>query len=44
VMFEELARRVPDIELAGPASRLRMNLIDGIKHMPVAFTPAPALG
>ena len=44
VMFQELARRVPDIELSGPPSRLRMNLIDGIKHLPVTFTPTPALG
>jgi cholest-4-en-3-one 26-monooxygenase len=44
VMFEELARRVPDIRLAGPVQRLRMNLVDGIKHMPVEFTPTPALG
>ncbi len=44
VMFEELARRVPDIELAGPAARLRMNLVDAIKHQPVTYTPSPALG
>ena len=25
------------------AQRLRMNLIDGIKHLPVAYTPSPAL-
>lgn len=42
VMFQELARRIPDIELAGPASRLRMNLVDAIKHQPVTFTPSPA--
>jgi len=39
VMFEELLRRLPDIELAGPVARLRSNFINGIKHMPVAFTP-----
>jgi cholest-4-en-3-one 26-monooxygenase len=37
VMFEELLRRVPDMELAGPVQRLRSNFINGIKHMPVAF-------
>ena len=37
VMFEELLRRLPDIELAGPVSRLRSNFIAGIKHMPVRF-------
>ncbi len=38
-MFEELLRRLPDMELAGPVSRLRSNFINGIKHMPVRFTP-----
>ncbi len=42
MMFQELARRMPDIELAGPASRLRMNLVDAIKHLPVTYTPSPA--
>jgi cholest-4-en-3-one 26-monooxygenase len=40
IMFEELLRRLPDIELAGPVSRLRSNFIGGFKHMPVRFTPA----
>jgi cholest-4-en-3-one 26-monooxygenase len=44
VMFEELAKRMPDIELAGPAARLRMNLVDAIKHLPVRYSPSPALG
>jgi cytochrome P450 len=39
VMFQELFRRLPDIELTGPPSRLRSNFINGIKHLPVAFTP-----
>jgi cholest-4-en-3-one 26-monooxygenase len=39
VMFEELFRRLPDIELAGGVSRLRSNFINGIKAMPVRFTP-----
>ena len=39
VMFEELLRRLPDIQLAGPVDRLRSSLINGIKRMPVAFTP-----
>ena len=37
-MFEELLRRLPDIELDGPVERLRSNFINGIKHMPVRFT------
>ena len=39
VIFEELLRRLPDIALAGPVARLRSNFINGIKHMPVRFTP-----
>jgi cholest-4-en-3-one 26-monooxygenase len=39
VMFEELLARLPDIELNGPVQRLRSNFINGIKHMPVRFTP-----
>jgi cytochrome P450 len=39
VMFQELLRRLPDIEPAGPVERLRSNFIRGIKHMPVRFTP-----
>ena len=39
IMFEELLRRLPDIELAGPVERLRSNFINGIKRMPVRFTP-----
>jgi len=40
VMFEELLKRIPEVELAGPVQRLRSNFINGIKHMPVSFTPA----
>jgi cytochrome P450 len=39
VMFEELLRRMPDIELSGPVRRLRSNFINGVKSMPVTFTP-----
>lgn len=42
LMFEELLRRLPDIELDGPVRRLRSNFINGIKQMPVRFTPEPA--
>jgi len=42
VMFEELLRRLPDIEVAGPVERLRSNFINGIKRMPVRFTPGQA--
>ena len=39
VMFEELLRRLPDIRLAGDVRMLRSHFIDGIKSIPVAFTP-----
>jgi cholest-4-en-3-one 26-monooxygenase len=35
VMFEELLRRFPDFEVAGPPTRVRSNFIRGIKTMPV---------
>jgi len=38
-IFSELLTRLPDIEFAGPVKRLRSNFIDGIKEMPVRFTP-----
>jgi cholest-4-en-3-one 26-monooxygenase len=40
VMIEEVTRRMRDMELAGPAQRLRSNSHAGIKHMPVRFTPS----
>jgi cholest-4-en-3-one 26-monooxygenase len=39
VIFEELMRRMPDIELAAPVRRLRSNFINGYKSIPVRFTP-----
>ena len=43
VFFEELLKRLPDIEVSGEVSRLRSNFINGLKHIPVSFTPtAPA--
>jgi cytochrome P450 len=44
VMFEEIIKRMPDIELAGEPQRLRSNFIAGIKHMPVRFTPGKQVG
>ncbi|HEX2738553.1 MAG TPA: cytochrome P450, partial [Acidimicrobiia bacterium] len=41
MMFEELLRLLPDMERTGPVERLQMNLINGIKHMPVQFTAQP---
>jgi cholest-4-en-3-one 26-monooxygenase len=39
IMFTELLRRFPDMQLAGPVSYLRSDFINGIKHLPVRFTP-----
>jgi cholest-4-en-3-one 26-monooxygenase len=45
VMFGALAQRMPDIEAAGPPQRLRNNLLNSIKHLPVRFTPGePVIG
>ncbi len=41
VMMRELLARLPDLELVGPPDRLRSNFINGIKHLPVTFTPVP---
>ena len=40
-MFQHLLDRMPDIAPAGPAERLQSNFINGIKHLPVSFTPGP---
>jgi cytochrome P450 len=40
VMFEELFRRLPDIEVTGEPAMLQSSFIHGIKRMPVSFTPA----
>jgi cholest-4-en-3-one 26-monooxygenase len=43
VLFELLLDRMPDIRQAGEARRLRSNFINGIKEMPVRFTPSERL-
>lgn len=40
VFFEEALWRLPDMELAGPVTRLQSNFQAGIKRMPVRFTPS----
>jgi cholest-4-en-3-one 26-monooxygenase len=40
VLLTTVAERMPDIRLDGEASRLRSNFLNGIKHMPVRFTPS----
>jgi cholest-4-en-3-one 26-monooxygenase len=39
VIFDELLDRWQDLELAGEPSRLRSNFINGIKHIPLRFSP-----
>jgi len=41
VMFREIFRRLPDLEITGEPERLFSAFIHGIKHMPCRFTPAP---
>ena len=42
VVFRELFRRLPDLEITGEPEMLRSNFIHGIKRMPCAFTPGGA--
>ena len=42
VMFEEIMKRIPDMQLKSPARRLRSNFINGIKEMQVEFSPSAA--
>jgi cholest-4-en-3-one 26-monooxygenase len=41
VLIETIAERMPGIALDGEVRRLRSNLINGIKEMPVQFDPMP---
>jgi cytochrome P450 len=40
VMFRELFRRLPDLEITGEPEMLRSNFVHGIKRMPCVFRPA----
>src|SRR5690606_7167642 len=47
VVFRELFRRLPDLEVAGPPVPLEsagIPLVAGIKRLPVRFTPTPRVG
>jgi len=47
VVFRELFRRLPDLDVAGPAVPLASTgipLVTGIKHLPVRFTPTRPTG
>ena len=39
IAFQELLRRCPDLELAGPPQRIPANWLQNVKKMPVRFTP-----
>jgi cholest-4-en-3-one 26-monooxygenase len=44
IMFEHLLDRLPDLHQAGDVQRLQSRFINGVKHLPVAFTPSAPLG
>ena len=44
VMFEHLLERMPDIRPTGAPSRLQSQFINGVKHLPVAFSPSNPVG
>jgi cytochrome P450 len=44
VLFEELLRRVPDMQFAGPITRLTSNFSNELTSMPVTFTPGKREG
>jgi cytochrome P450 len=42
VMFSDLFRFLPDMQMSGDPAHLSSNFINGIKHMPVTFSPRKA--
>ncbi len=44
VMYRHLLERLPDIHQNGDVERLQSRFINGVKHLPVAFTPSAPLG
>ncbi len=44
VMFDRILDRLGDIRLDGEVQHLRSNFINGVKHIPVAFSPSAPLG
>ncbi|MGQ0830598.1 MAG: cytochrome P450 [Microthrixaceae bacterium] len=41
--MRQLVERLPDLELAGPVDRLHSDFVNGVKTMPVRFTPTSPL-
>jgi cholest-4-en-3-one 26-monooxygenase len=44
VMFSHLVDRLPNIHQDGEAKRLQSQFINGVKHLPVAFSPVAKVG
>jgi cytochrome P450 len=44
ILFEELMRRMPDMQIAGPITRLTSNFSNELTSMPVTFTPGKREG
>lgn len=44
VLYDRLLERMPDIHPGGEVQRLQSNFINGVKHLPVAFSPSPRVG
>jgi cytochrome P450 len=40
IFFTEFLRRLPQVELDGPAQRLTSNFINGINHLPLRWATA----
>jgi cholest-4-en-3-one 26-monooxygenase len=41
--MRQIVERLPDLELAGPVNRLHSDFVNGVKTMPVRFTPTSPL-
>jgi cholest-4-en-3-one 26-monooxygenase len=41
--MRQIVERLPDLELAGPVNRLHSDFVNGVKTMPVRFTPTAPL-
>ncbi len=44
VMFQHLLDRMPDLRLDGEPQRLQSAFINGVKHLPIAFSPGVPIG
>jgi cytochrome P450 len=44
LVFPEILKRLPDLELAGPVGRTRSNWVNGFTSLPVRFTPTAREG